>query len=187
MDKANFSKLSEDVKFLGTMLGEIIKEQEGIWLFELEEQVRLTSIAMHEENSILFYNELNKIFAGKNNNDLELLIRAFTTYFFLVNLAENVHRARRLRAHELDNSKDGNKNSLIGLFEKLNLQSNDIPGFIEFLKNIDIVLITHEHPDHTNGLWDLSHIYLNNGRAKIKIIINPKTAAKIRHLFFPNQ
>ena len=115
-------------------------------LFELEEQVRLTSIAMHEENSILFYNELNKIFAGKNNNDLELLIRAFTTYFFLVNLAENVHRARRLRAHELDNSKDGNKNSLIGLFEKLNLQSNDIPGFIEFLKNIDIVPTVTAHP-----------------------------------------
>lgn len=52
---------------------------------------------------------------------------------------------------------------------------------------IKYAAITHEHPDHTNGLWDLSHIYLNNGRAKIKIIINPKTAAKIRYLFFPNE
>ena len=52
---------------------------------------------------------------------------------------------------------------------------------------IKYAAVTHEHPDHTLGLWDLSHTYLNGKRAKIKIIINPKTLAKIRFMFFPNE
>ena len=47
--------------------------------------------------------------------------------------------------------------------------------------------ISHEHPDHTFGLWDLSHTYTKEGRQKIKILINPKTLAKIRFMFFPNE
>jgi len=41
--------------------------------------------------------------------------------------------------------------------------------------------ITHEHPDHTFGLWDLGHIY--NGQ-KIKILVHEATYKKIKQLFF---
>lgn len=47
--------------------------------------------------------------------------------------------------------------------------------------SIRYAAITHEHPDHTFGLWDLGHIY--NARL-IKVIINPSTFRKIRKLFF---
>lgn len=46
---------------------------------------------------------------------------------------------------------------------------------------ISHAVITHEHPDHTFGLWDLGHIY--NGQ-KINILINEAAYKKIRHLFF---
>jgi len=68
------------------------------------------------------------------------------------------------------------------------------PDTYAHLKNPEIdptkirfTVITHEHPDHTFGLWDLSHIYSSHGRTKIKIVINPKTLAKIRFMFFPNE
>ncbi|OGY25780.1 MAG: hypothetical protein A2864_01550 [Candidatus Woykebacteria bacterium RIFCSPHIGHO2_01_FULL_39_12] len=51
-------------------------------------------------------------------------------------------------------------------------------------KKIKYAAITHEHPDHTSGLWDLGHIYNSK---KITIIINPNTFKKIRNLFFPNE
>ncbi|OGY22270.1 MAG: hypothetical protein A2126_03500 [Candidatus Woykebacteria bacterium GWB1_45_5] len=52
---------------------------------------------------------------------------------------------------------------------------------------IKYAAISHEHPDHTFGLWDLSHIYSKGGRDRIKIIINDKTLAKIRFMFFPGE
>jgi len=44
--------------------------------------------------------------------------------------------------------------------------------------------ITHEHPDHTYGLWDLGHIYNSK---QIKVIIHPSTFHKIQKLFFPKE
>ena len=52
---------------------------------------------------------------------------------------------------------------------------------------IRFAAISHEHPDHTFGLWDLSHTYTSGRREKIKIFINPKTLAKIRFMFFPKE
>ncbi|OGY23907.1 MAG: hypothetical protein A2Y57_03065 [Candidatus Woykebacteria bacterium RBG_13_40_7b] len=57
---------------------------------------------------------------------------------------------------------------------------------------IKYLAISHEHPDHTFGLWDLSHIYLERkedkitkgGRSKIKIIVHPATYRKIQRLLF---
>lgn len=50
--------------------------------------------------------------------------------------------------------------------------------------SIRYAAITHEHPDHTFGLWDLGHIY--NARP-IKVIIDPATFRKTRKLFFPKE
>jgi len=52
---------------------------------------------------------------------------------------------------------------------------------------IKAAAITHEHSDHTFGLWDLSHIYSERGRLKLKIFINKKTLSKIKFAFYPNQ
>jgi phosphoribosyl 1,2-cyclic phosphate phosphodiesterase len=52
---------------------------------------------------------------------------------------------------------------------------------------IKAAAITHEHSDHTFGLWDLSHIYSENGKLKLKLFINKKTLSKIRFVFYPNQ
>lgn len=52
---------------------------------------------------------------------------------------------------------------------------------------IEYAAITHEHPDHTLGLWDLSHIYSGKGRKKVKVIVNKTTLSKIRFMFFPRE
>ena len=58
---------------------------------------------------------------------------------------------------------------------------------------IKYAAITHEHPDHTFGLWDLAHTYLSTQegksgpRNKVKIITHPLTFSKLRSLFFPGE
>lgn len=148
MVNTKIQQLKDDVRYLGNVLGEIIREQEGEWLFELEEKVRLSSIRMNEEKeeNTDFYQELQQIFSGKTNKDLELLVRCFTTYFRLVNLAENVHRARRVNEYEKNPEKYNNKNSLNNLRDKLKLQKDEIESFLEMIQNLDIVPTLTAHP-----------------------------------------
>lgn len=143
INSPNIQKLKEDIKFLGTLLGEVINEQEGKWLFELEEEVRLTSIDMNEKNYDELFKKLNELISGKSNHELELLVRAFTTYFLLVNLAESVHRARRIREYELNRSKS---DSLIDLGNKLNVKKEDIDTFTKFISSVEIVPTLTAHP-----------------------------------------
>lgn len=143
MDNSNIKKLKEDVKFLGNLLGDVIQEQEGIWLFELEEQVRLTSIEMNEKNYEELFKKLNELISNKTNHEIELLVRAFTTYFLLVNLAESIHRARRIREYELDNVTG---DSLVDLINILDLKNENISEFSEFLNKVEIVPTITAHP-----------------------------------------
>lgn len=145
MINQTLQKLRDDVRFLGNLLGQVIKEQEGIWLFELEEKVRTTCISMNENNHKTLNDELKKILDGKTEHELELLVRSFTTYFRLVNLAENVHRARRVKESEfLDANKS--RNSLVELKKMISekkVTSNELEIFLE---QLEIVPTLTAHP-----------------------------------------
>ena len=144
MNNLIIKELKDDVKYLGNLLGQIIREQEGEWLFDLEEKVRLTSISMNEKNYNELYSQLNELFADKDNDQLELLVRSFNTYFFLVNIAENVHRARKIKKYELAENED--RDSLQGLKNKINVQKKDADHFKDFLKQMFISPTITAHP-----------------------------------------
>jgi len=90
--------LRQDVHTLGALVGELLKEQGGEELFELVENARLRSIRRREGNEKPG-EELADIV---KNLDLSLameVIRSFSTYFQVVNIAEKVHRIRRRREY----------------------------------------------------------------------------------------
>lgn len=94
--------LRADVRWLGEVLGEVLVEQEGRELFELEERVRKLAIARRrgpKEERRKAGRELDALLRDVPIGRAEPLIRAFATYFRLVNLAEQHHRIRRARAH----------------------------------------------------------------------------------------
>ena len=80
--------LRADVRRLGELLGETLVRQEGQALLDLVESVRLAV----REDSPLGANILEKV----DVKDSIKLVRAFSTYFHLANIAEQVHRARAL-------------------------------------------------------------------------------------------
>ena len=94
--------LRRDVRFLGRLLGEVLVEQEGADLLELEEQVRHLAIRRRRgprEGRAEAEHEMAALLAALPIYRAEPVIRAFATYFSLVNLAEQHHRIRRARAH----------------------------------------------------------------------------------------
>ncbi|MEX2501615.1 MAG: phosphoenolpyruvate carboxylase [Trueperaceae bacterium] len=95
-----FGRLSADVDFLGTALGTVLRELEGDRTFDLVEEVRATTKRMRSEDPDGPSRErLVQLLAGLDLDAAEQLLRAFTIYFQLINLAEEIHRVRvnRLR------------------------------------------------------------------------------------------
>lgn len=91
--------LRDDVRRLGALVGEVIREQNGEALFRRVEGIRRAAIARREgkpragERLLRQTRDLPAGVAGE-------LVRAFSTYFQAVNLAERVHRIRRRRDYE---------------------------------------------------------------------------------------
>ena len=93
--------LRDDVRTLGTLVGELIREQGGDELFEFVENARLRSIRRRENNE-LEGEELAALVEGLDPGMAMQVIRAFSTYFQMVNTAEKVHRIRRRREYLRD-------------------------------------------------------------------------------------
>lgn len=91
--------LRDDVRLLGALVGDVLREQGGDALFERVEAVRNAAIRRREGHPDAAP-ELKSSLSGLDPRDARELVRAFSTYFQMVNLAERVHRIRRRRAYE---------------------------------------------------------------------------------------
>jgi phosphoenolpyruvate carboxylase len=90
--------LREDVNMLGALVGEILAEQRSPQFFEEVERLRRAAIRRRERNAPAA--ELAQALEGVPLDHASDLVRAFSTYFQAVNLAERVHRIRRRRDYE---------------------------------------------------------------------------------------
>jgi len=90
--------LRDDVRTLGAMVGDLIREQGGEELFEFVESARLRSIRRREDNERPG-EELADLVRNLDPKFALQVIRSFSTYFQMVNTAEKVHRIRRRREY----------------------------------------------------------------------------------------
>ncbi|MGI8643422.1 MAG: phosphoenolpyruvate carboxylase [Thermomicrobiales bacterium] len=88
--------ISDDIYLLGDLLGEVIRAQAGEAAFDLEEQARGLAKSFRQ-GSEEAGSVLADLVASQGDDELRTLIRAFTNYFQLVNLAEDSERIRRIR------------------------------------------------------------------------------------------
>jgi len=89
-------RLTETIRFLGEMLGETIIEQEGRPLFDLIEEVRAITKAMRAgDGEVRMAERMAEL--AEDLPRARSVLKAFTVYFQLVNLAEEEHRIRVLR------------------------------------------------------------------------------------------
>ena len=89
--------LRRDVDLLASTLGATIAEQEGPELLEAVERIRLLARAAREHSGAPARTALLEAVGELGERDQGLVVRAFSFYFLLVNLAEQHHRIRRLR------------------------------------------------------------------------------------------
>ncbi|MFT6589484.1 MAG: phosphoenolpyruvate carboxylase [Rhodoferax sp.] len=98
--KDNERPLVEDIRLLGRILGDVIHEQEGVLAFELIEQIRKLSVAFRRDADHEADKALKKLLKGLSDDQTVSVIRAFTYFSHLANLAEDRHHIRRRAIHE---------------------------------------------------------------------------------------
>jgi phosphoenolpyruvate carboxylase len=102
---AKDAALRDDVRTLGALVGEMLREQGGEELFQAVEAARLAAIERRQtekEDGALF-----GLVGGRPPDEAAELVRAFSAYFQVVNLAETVHRLRRTRDYQREVAEGG--------------------------------------------------------------------------------
>src|SRR6476660_1802356 len=98
--RENERPLVEDIRLLGRILGDVIREQEGVAAYELVEQVRKLSVAFRRDADHEADRALKSLLKTLSGDQAVSVIRAFTYFSHLANLAEDRHHIRRRVVHE---------------------------------------------------------------------------------------
>lgn len=91
--------LFEDIRLLGRILGDTVRAQEGVAVFELVERIRQTALRFHRDDDEGARRELQTTLDAISREKTLPVVRAFSHFSHLANLAEDQHRIRRARAH----------------------------------------------------------------------------------------
>ena len=98
--RENERPLVEDIRLLGRILGDVIRDQDGEAAFNVIEQIRKLSVAFRRHADQDADRALKKLLVGLSVDQTVSVIRAFTYFSHLVNLAEDRHHIRRRAFHE---------------------------------------------------------------------------------------
>ena len=92
--------LVDDIRLLGRILGDVIREQEGKTAFELVERVRQLSVAYRLKSDAQAGRALDRLLKNLSGDQTVSVIRAFSYFSHLANIAEDRHHVRRRDHHE---------------------------------------------------------------------------------------
>lgn len=98
--KDNERPLLDDIRLLGRILGDVIREQEGAEVYELVERIRKLSVAFRRDADHEADRALKSLLKSLSGDEAVRVIRAFTYFSHLANLAEDRHHIRRRQVHE---------------------------------------------------------------------------------------
>src|SRR5215831_15402564 len=92
------ARLRNDIRLLGRILGDTVRDQEGADVFDLVERSRQTSIRFHRDEDRTARRELESILDSMSISETVRIVRAFSYFSHLANIAEDQNNIRQMRA-----------------------------------------------------------------------------------------
>ncbi|OBA85455.1 phosphoenolpyruvate carboxylase [Mycolicibacterium elephantis] len=138
--------MREDIRLLGGILGDTIREQNGDEIFDLVERARVESFRVRR--SEIDRAELADMFDGIAIRKAIPVIRAFTHFALLANVAEDIHRERR-RAIHVAAGEPPQPSSLAATYAKLDTAQLDSARVSEALAGAVVSPVITAHPTET--------------------------------------
>jgi phosphoenolpyruvate carboxylase len=136
--------LMDDIRLLGRILGDTIREDEGREAFELVERVRKLSVAYRLKRDASAGRVLDRLLKNLSGDQTVSVIRAFSYFSHLANIAEDQHHVRRRLHHErLGHRQEG---SLAVAFERLHQAGFLAADIAQTLQHAHISPVLTAHP-----------------------------------------
>src|SRR5215813_5130467 len=154
-DQSKDAPLRADIRRLGDLLGETLKRLGGERLFEIEENVRAlckqlrgaqASRKTTGERAAATERELKRLLHRLSLDETIGVIRAFSVYFQLVNIAEQYHRIRRKRFYELRTPDQPQRGSLSETLRGLRKDFSDADLLQRVVDRLEIIPVMTAHP-----------------------------------------
>jgi phosphoenolpyruvate carboxylase len=146
MEQDAIRPLRDDIRFLGGVLGDTIRDHEGPEVFDLIERVRIEAFRVRREEV-----ERSAVAEMLDGVDIAValpLIRAFSYFVLLANLAEDIQRDRRRAAHEAA-GEPPQDSSLAATYRKLDAAALDGSRVAELLADALVSPVITAHPTET--------------------------------------
>lgn len=135
--------LRKNIKELGFILGDILKEQEGEKLFDTVEKLRSLTKNLRQNPSSK--NKIKQIVDKLDLDESHNVIKAFAIYFILVNAADEVHKivVNKINEDELEKVQSGSFKESV---QKLKQRKININELDEIIREIEIIPVFTAHP-----------------------------------------
>jgi phosphoenolpyruvate carboxylase len=148
--------MREDIRLLGAILGDTVREQNGEAVFDLVERARVESFRVRR--SEIDRTELARMFDGIDIHQAIPVIRAFSHFALLANVAEDIHRERR-RAVHVAAGEPPQDSSLAGTYLKLDSAELDSATVADALTGALVSPVITAHPTETRRrtVFDTQH------------------------------
>jgi phosphoenolpyruvate carboxylase len=138
--------LAREVRLLGALLGQVIVEQEGPAALDLVEEIRGRAIALRRRGDPGDRRALDAELAALETPRLELLARAFSTFFQLANLAEEKERVRALRRRERAAGREPVQGSVAAAVARLAASGASLEELTGRIAGLQILPVLTAHP-----------------------------------------
>ncbi len=146
--------LVEDIRFLGRMLGDVIREQEGKPAYELVERVRQLSVAYRLKSDASAGRALDRLLKNLSGDQTVSVIRAFSYFSHLANIAEDRHHVRRREHHERQgHQQEGSLGMTLERLARADIRAVDIARMLDHAY-ISPVLTAHPSEVQRKSILD---------------------------------
>ena len=135
---------SADIRLLGRLIGDVLREQSGDDLFDLVERVRRSAVGARRDGTTPIA-ELTEMLADAALDDQVHLIRAFGWLSLLANTAEDVHAERR-RRHRQDRGVGARDGTLEATFDRLVGSDLDSETISNAVDEVHVTPVITAHP-----------------------------------------
>ena len=137
--------LREEIALLGEMLGQTVVDLAGQASLDLVEELRLLAWERRKTGTTVG-SELSELIAGLGSKELRIVIRAFSVFLDLANVAEDRHRVRVLRQRDRDNYPNPRSESVRAAVEKLKELGTSAADMQQLVDKLNIDLVFTSHP-----------------------------------------
>jgi phosphoenolpyruvate carboxylase len=174
--------LKEDIRLLGRLLGDVLRDQEGAGVFTVVETIRQTAVRFRREADASAGAELDVLLKNLTRDQTISVVRAFSYFSHLSNIAEDQHHIRRRRAHLLDESppRQGSTGFALQKLKQAGVSREQVNTFFEDALIVP-VLTAHPTEVQRKSILDAEHD-IARLLAERDLPLTPKERAANLHL-----